>query len=99
MGKLIAALAVALLCAACGGTQSGGAPAELRLLCEPSTASVYVDERYVSSARRLAHQPARLRPGRHFLTVTAPGYFPHDVELALPKGVTTVRLSLRAIPP
>jgi hypothetical protein len=91
------ALSAALL--ACGGAHKAkGKPAELRAVVEPSTAIVQVDEKFVGSARVLDKRPASLPPGRHRVTVEAPGYFPHDVEVDLVPGVTTLNLKLRAIP-
>ncbi len=73
--------------------------AKLRVIAEPEHMRVYVDERFVASARVLAQRPRELRPGRHRLTFQAPGYFPHDVAVDLPPGTTTIRISLRPIPP
>ena len=73
--------------------------AKLRVVAEPETTTVYVDDRYVGSARVLAAKPRSLSPGMKLVTFKAPGYFPHDVRLDLPSGVTTVRMKLRKIPP
>jgi hypothetical protein len=96
------ALAAAMLAAvavACGSRQPTGEHALLRMQIDPETASVYVDDRFIASGRKLAGRPERLRPGHHFITVTAPGYFPHDVEVDLPVGETNIELSLRPVPP
>jgi len=96
-GLVWASLCGALI--ACGGAHKAkGRPAELRALVEPPTAIVQVDETFVGSARVLDKRPAQLTPGKHRVTVDAPGYFPHDVELDLAPGVTTLQLKLRAIP-
>lgn len=73
--------------------------AKLRVLAEPETTTVYVDDRYIGSARVLAAKPRSLSPGIKLVTFKAPGYFPHDVRLDLPSGLTTVRMKLRKIPP
>lgn len=73
--------------------------AKLRVLAEPETTTVYVDDRYIGSARVLAAKPRSLSPGIKLVTFKAPGYFPHDVRLDLPSGLTTVRMKLRQIPP
>jgi hypothetical protein len=65
----------------------------------PETAAVYVDDRFLASGRKLANRPERLRPGEHFITVSAPGYFPHDVRVELPVGETSIELRLRPVPP
>lgn len=96
-GVLSVVLCGALL--ACAGSHKPkGRPAELRAVVEPPTAIVQVDERFVGSARVLEKRPAQLTPGKHRVTVDAAGYFPHDVELELAPGVTTLQLKLRAIP-
>ena len=73
--------------------------AKLRVLAEPETTTVYVDDRYIGSARVLAAKPRSLSPGVKLVTFKAPGHFPHDVRLDLPSGLTTVRMKLRPIPP
>ena len=89
-----------LLAGSCGARQPPRpAVAELRTLVEPPTARVQVDEQFVGAARVLAQRPARLSLGRHRVTIEAPGYFPHDLELDLAAGVTKLEVELRAIPP
>jgi hypothetical protein len=72
---------------------------ELRVLARPANARVYVDDRFVATSRRLATRPHRLRPGVHYITIDAPGHFPHDVRLEMAEGLTTVNIQLRPIPP
>jgi hypothetical protein len=74
-------------------------PARLEVVAVPSSASVYVDGHYFGRARVLAVEPKALVPGLHLMTVTADDYFPHDMELDLPPGTTTVEIKLRPIPP
>jgi hypothetical protein len=85
--------------AGCGGAPPAPEPARLRVVARPEGASVYVDARFAGSARLLARRPLALRPGPRTVTVTAPGHFPHDLSLDLPSGLTTVRVTLRAVPP
>ncbi|RLB53047.1 MAG: hypothetical protein DRJ42_13005, partial [Deltaproteobacteria bacterium] len=70
-----------LVTAACGGPQVAGDRAELRMVIEPESASVYIDDRFIASGRKLAARPVRLPVGEHLITVSAPGYFPHDVRV------------------
>lgn len=90
---------LAILGSGCAYPTAQPTRAKLRVIAEPADARVYVDERFVASARVLARRPRELRPGRHRLTFQAPGYFPHDVAVDLPPGTTTIRISLRPIPP
>ncbi len=95
-----ALLFVALAVAACAGSQKPkGPPAQLRVVAEPESALVQVNERYVGTARLLDKKPANLQPGLKHITVEAPGYFPHDFDADLPVGVTTVKIKLRPVPP
>ncbi len=75
------------------------APALLRMHTEPPDARVRIDDRYSVSARTLAVQPRPLGVGHHQITVEAPGYFPHDLDVDLPEGETTVEVHLRPVPP
>lgn len=88
-----------LLLCACGFQNVRETPTRLQVIAEPEAARVYVDERFVATARVLAARPRQLRPGPHQLTLRAPGYFPHDVDVELPPGTTTVRIRLRPVPP
>jgi hypothetical protein len=73
--------------------------AKLRVIAEPKTTTVYIDDRYVGSARVLEKRPKALEPGVKYVTFKAPNHFPHDVRLDLPAGTTTVQMKLRPIPP
>lgn len=92
-------LLVAIALAACGSTQHPRDTAELIVIVNPDSASVYVDDHFAATARVFAERPMSFAPGVRHITITADGYFPHDVEANLPAGSTTVRVSLRAIPP
>ena len=87
-----------LTLSACGGVSTAPTRAQLRVIAVPDTARVDIDERFAGSGRLLNVRPEELSPGSHRVSVSAPGYFPHDLELELPPGETTVRVSLRAIP-
>jgi hypothetical protein len=73
--------------------------ASLRVIAEPKTTTVYVDDQYIGSARVLAVRPKAMTPGVKYVTFKAPDYFPHDVRLDLPAGETTIEMKLRPIPP
>lgn len=85
----------------CGGAQHARdeKPAELRVVAVPESAVVRIDEQFAGAARVLASHPVRLRAGKKRITVEAPGYFPHDLEVDLPPGLTTIEIALRPVPP
>ncbi|MCB9623814.1 MAG: PEGA domain-containing protein [Sandaracinus sp.] len=91
-----AILALGLLGACYGNLRP--TPAVLRVEVVPDDARVLLDDVFVARARVTAVRPKEVAPGRHRLTVEAPGYFPHDLDLDLPSGETNVRIELRPIP-
>ncbi len=99
------ALGIALLlstgCVQCFGPRppATGEPALLRVRPVPEDARVRVDDEAVVDGRVIALQPVSLSVGRHLVTVEADGFFPHDLELDLPSGETTVDIRLRPLPP
>lgn len=83
----------------CGGAQTAArGRAQVRFVLEPQDARVYTDERFVGGGRVLAARPPTFTAGPRRFTITAEGYFPHDLEMELAEGTTTVRVSLRPIP-
>ena len=96
-GWLVGVVAGVLL--GCAGAPERTTDPRLRVITEPPTARVFVDDNYIATGRVLGAQPVRLAPGMHHVTLTADGHFPHDVELRVVPGVTTLRVALRPIPP
>ncbi len=92
-------LAVALGAVGCGGQAPVREQARVRFILEPANARVYIEDRFVGAGQVLRRRPESFPPGPRHFTVTAQGYFPHDVEVDLPSGLTTIRLSLRPVPP
>jgi len=100
MGVRTAALTLALLAVGCAKKDTvAPEPARLRIATTPSNASVYIDGHYFGRATVLSEEPKPLAPGVHLMTVQAEDHFPHDMELNLPAGVTTMTVELRPIPP
>jgi hypothetical protein len=100
MGVRTVALVLALV--ACGCAKNGTVatePARLKVVTTPPDASVYVDGHYFGRATVLSVEPKALVPGIHLMTIRAEDHFPHDVEIDLPAGETTVTVELRPIPP
>ena len=91
---------LALWTAACATTpRASPKTALLRTVVEPPSAIVQVDEQFAGAARVLDTRPSAQLPGKHRVTVEAPGYFPHDLDVELAVGVTTVQVKLRKVPP
>ncbi len=92
-------LVISLLLPACQLESTlGSKAAYLEVHVEPETARVVVDDESVGSARVVAANPVKLSPGKHYVTIEAKGYFPHDLELDLPPGLTKVEVQLRPLP-
>jgi hypothetical protein len=83
----------------CAGAPRPQESARVRFVITPDTARVYTDDQFVGGARVLAARPAAFRPGPRRLTIMADGHFPHDLELDLEPGTTTVEIRLRPVPP
>jgi hypothetical protein len=100
MGVSLRICAVALFVLSCAkeGTVATE-PARLKVVATPPTASVYVDGHYFGRTTVLSQEPKALAPGIHLMTVSADDHFPHDMELNLPPGLTTLEIALRPIPP
>jgi hypothetical protein len=100
MGVRIAVLALALTALSCAKKNTvAPEPARLQIIATPPNASVYIDGHYFGRATVLSQEPKALVPGVHLMTVQAEDHFPHDIELDLPKGLTTITIDLRPIPP
>ena len=100
MGVRTRGIAMALLLLGCAkqGTVAPE-PARLKVIATPPDASVYVDGHYFGRATVLSQEPKALVPGVHLMTVQAEDHFPHDMELDLPAGLTTLTVELRPVPP
>jgi outer membrane lipoprotein-sorting protein len=100
MGVRATALALALVALGCAKSGTVAAePARLKVVTTPPNASVYIDGHYFGRATVLSAEPKALGPGVHLMTIQAEDHFPHDMELNLPAGETTVTVELRPIPP
>ena len=100
MGVRAAALLLALTLLSCAKQGAvAPEPARLKVIASPAEASVYIDGHYFGRATVLSQEPKALAPGVHLMTVTADDHFPHDMELDLPAGTTTLSIQLRPIPP
>ena len=100
MGVRAAALVLALVALGCAkkGTVASE-PARLKVVTTPPNASVYIDGHYFGRVTVLSQEPKALAPGVHLMTIQADDHFPHDMELDLPRGLTTINIALRPVPP
>ena len=100
MGVRSAALVLALVALRLRKEEHGRARARAprRSSRAPPNASVYIDGHYFGRATVLSEEPKTLVPGIHLMTVQAEDHFPHDMELDLPAGVTTITIELRPMP-
>lgn len=89
---------VSLAASACMQPPPPPKVAKLKVIAEPSNTTVYINDRFVGTARILAKKAKRLKPGFKYITFKAPGHFPHDVRLKLEPGETKVKMKLRPIP-
>jgi len=97
--RLAAVALGAYAAAGCMSTPEEARLAYLKVEATPATTTVYSGDRFLGSAHLLQKQPKALPPGVKYLTFKAPGYFPHDLRVSLPRGETTVKIKLRPIPP
>jgi hypothetical protein len=84
---------------ACGSAMPATSVAKLKVIANPTTTSVYINDTFVGTSRVLALKPVGMKPGVKFITFTADGYFPHDLRVDLPAGTTSISINLRPIPP
>jgi len=100
MGVRVVVLALTLVALGCAKKNTvAPEPARLQIIATPPNASVYIDGHYFGRATVLSQEPKALVPGVHLMTVQADDHFPHDMELELPRGLTTITVKLRPVPP
>src|SRR5690554_8231299 len=97
--RLLPLLLFSLLLTACEVESAFARRAYLQMEVEPEHARVEIDERPSVSARLIREEPVELSVGKHTITIRADGYFPHDLLLDLPSGLTKVEVKLRELPP
>jgi len=96
---ITALLAITAAASCSGGRAAAPAPvAYLRVVADPRSATVFENDQFLGSARLLAEQPKPLSPGVKYLTFKAPGYFPIELRLDVPPGLSTIKVTLRPIP-
>ncbi|HWL89618.1 MAG TPA: PEGA domain-containing protein [Polyangiaceae bacterium] len=82
-------------CAAGGGTPR---TVSLRMQGQPETATVTIDDEWIGSLARITRFGVALPPGRHRITVEAPGHFPWDRLVDVKEGDPPLELDVALIP-
>jgi len=81
------------------GCAAGSPPrtVSLRMKGQPESATVTVDEQWIGSLARVTRYGVALPPGRHRITVEAPGHFPWDRLVEVKDGDPPVQLDVALI--
>ena len=82
------------------GHCGGGPPrtVSLRMAGQPAGASVTIDDNWVGNLAMVTRHGVALPPGRHRITVEAPGYFPWDRLVEVKEGDPTVKFDATLVP-
>ncbi|HSQ68280.1 MAG TPA: PEGA domain-containing protein [Polyangiaceae bacterium] len=95
--KLFSAAAL-LLAAACGGANAAPRTVSLRMAGTPADARVTVDDQIVGTLDVVAARGVALPPGKHRVSVEAPGYFPYDTVVEAKEGEKFVKIEAKLVP-
>jgi hypothetical protein len=93
VGSLIAALGGA----ACG-PPSAAKTVSMRMAGGPANASVTIDDIFVGTLDVVAARGVGLPPGRHRISVEAPGHLPWDKLVEAKEGQGPLRLDVKLVP-
>jgi len=93
----VATAALATTLAACAG---GSTPrtVSLRMQGQPQAATVTIDDAWIGSLERVSQHGVALPPGRHRITVEAPGHFPWDHLVDVKEGDPPIQLNVALVP-
>jgi hypothetical protein len=96
---LVSAFVATVLLAGCGPRPLPEAPTvSLRMLGGPPGATVTIDDQFVGSLDVVSARGVALPPGRHRLSVEAPGYLPYDKVLEAKDRPVLVEVQLVPVP-
>ena len=90
-------LPAAGLLPACGGGQEVVRTVSLHMQGKPETATVTIDDAWLGPLARVTRRGVALPPGRHRITVEAPGFFPWDRLVEVKDGDPPVSLDVALI--
>jgi hypothetical protein len=80
------------------GTPHGPQSVPIRFQGSPPDATVTIDDQRVGSLSLVAARGIRVMPGRHRITVQAPGYLPFDRAVDAKDEVVPVAVTLVPVP-
>ena len=95
------AVVLGLALAACAGGPAASPNADtvpIRFHGTPPDATVTIDDQRVGPLSLVVARGIRVLPGRHRITVEAPGYLPFDVAIDAKSAVVPVDVRLVPIP-
>ncbi len=98
MGVRRFSAAALLLAAACGGANVAPRTVSLRMAGTPPDARVTVDDQIVGTLDVVAARGVALPPGKHRVSVEAPGYFPYDTLVEAKEGEKFVKIEAKLVP-
>lgn len=90
------ALALVLFAAACG--PPAPKTVSMRMFGVPANASVTIDDQFVGTMDVVGRRGVALPPGKHRVTVEAPGHFSWDKIIEAKEGETYLRLEVKLVP-
>ncbi len=83
---------------ACGAPGNGAQKTtSLRMTGSPPDARVTVDDQIVGSLDMVEARGVALPPGKHRVSVEAPGYFPYDTIVEAKEGDKLVRIEAKLV--
>ncbi len=95
MSRVTFALAFVL---ACGAPGNGAAKTvSLHMTGSPQDARVTVDDQIVGSLDMVEARGVALPPGKHRVSVEAPGYFPYDTIVEAKEGDKVVNVEAKLV--
>lgn len=87
---------LALFASACGGGEAK--TVSVRVRGTPADARVIVDDIYIGSLGTISARGLGLLPGKHTISIEAPGYFPEDRVVFTEAELVRLDVNLRKLP-
>ena len=97
-GRAFALATILAVSAACSPPAPKTVSMRLVSSAGPKTASVTVDDIFVGTLDVVAARGVALPPGKHRVTIEAPGHLPWDKMIEAKEGETPLRLDVKLVP-